>query len=145
MTSLFCIRKTDIRDILSTLLRYLYNILSILFFKIIIRVLAYCFLKIWHFWNPLFIVPFDPSKVKEDENDKITLALVKDVLKMPVTYYLGMFTLGYYLIRCIIPSVNPHLSASFGISVTFATAFTMTARTGIKMFSGPLGGRLETK
>jgi MFS family permease len=93
----------------------------------------------------MFIVPFDPSKVKEDENDKITLALVKDVLKMPVTYYLGMFTLGYYLIRCIIPYVNPHLSASFGISVTFATAFTMTARTGIKMFSGPLGGTIRDK
>lgn len=91
------------------------------------------------------VVPFDPREAEDEDDEKITLGLIKEVLKMPVTYYLGLFTVGYYLIRCIIPYINPHLSASFGISVTFATAFTMTARTGIKMFSGPLGGALRDK
>ncbi len=92
-----------------------------------------------------WIVPFDPNAAEADDNEKITLALIKDVLKMPLTYYLGLFTLGYYLIRCIVPYINPHLSASFGVSVTFATAFAMTVRTGVKMFSGPLGGILRDK
>lgn len=92
----------------------------------------------------LAVVPFDPHKEVEKE-DTIKLAHLGKVLKMPLTYYLGLFTLGFYLIRCIIPYVNPHLSASFGISVTFATAFTMTARTGVKMISGPIGGTLRDK
>lgn len=91
-----------------------------------------------------FIVPFDPEKV-EGEEETIKLALVGKVLKMPVTYYLGLFTLGFYLIRCIIPYVNPHLTASFGIPVAFATGFAMTARTGVKMISGPCGGTLRDR
>lgn len=92
-----------------------------------------------------FVVPFDPKKAVGEAEDTIKLAHLGKALKMPITYYLGLFTLGFYLIRCIIPYVNPHLSASFGISVTFATAFTMTARTGVKMFSGPFGGNLRDK
>jgi MFS family permease len=92
----------------------------------------------------LFVVPFDPKKAVEEE-DSIKLAQLGRVLKMPLTYYLGLFTLGYYIIRCIIPYVNPHLSASFGISVTFATGFTMTVRTGVKMISGPIGGAFRDK
>lgn len=91
-----------------------------------------------------FVVPFDPKKDVEGE-DTIKLAHLGKVLKMPLTYYLGLFTLGFYLIRCIIPYVNPHLTASFGISITFATAFTMTARTGVKMISGPIGGAFRDK
>lgn len=93
----------------------------------------------------LFVVPYDHEAVENIDNERITLSLVRDVLKMPLTYYLGFFTLGFYLIRCIIPYINPHLSTSFGISVTFATAFTMTVRTGVKMFSGPMGGLIRDK
>ncbi|QIB67899.1 MFS transporter [Aminipila butyrica] len=92
----------------------------------------------------LFVVPFDPKK-DVGEEETIKLAHLGQVLKMPITYYLGLFTLGFYLIRCIIPYVNPHLTASFGISVTFATGFTMTARTGVKMISGPIGGSFRDK
>lgn len=92
----------------------------------------------------MIIVPFDPKK-DAGEEETIKIAHLGQVLKMPITYYLGLFTLGFYLIRCIIPYVNPHLTASFGISVTFATGFAMTARTGVKMVSGPIGGAFRDK
>lgn len=93
----------------------------------------------------LFLVPFNPKKSDSVNEENINLALLGKVLKMPFTYYLGLFTLGFYIIRCIFPYINPHLTATFGISVTFATGFTMTARTGIKMISGPIGGLTRDK
>lgn len=93
----------------------------------------------------LVVVPFDARANLGENSEEIKLSQLGKVLKMPFTYYLGFFTLGFYLIRCIVPYVNPHLSTSFGISVAFATGFSMTARTGIKMISGPIGGILRDK
>lgn len=93
----------------------------------------------------LLVVPFDRRANLGKDEETIKISQLGKVLKMPFTYFLGLFTLGFYLIRCIVPYVNPHLSTSFGISITFATGFAMTARTGVKMISGPIGGALRDK
>jgi MFS family permease len=93
----------------------------------------------------IFFVPYDAEKSKTEDGGAIKLELVGKVLKMPLTYYLGLFTLGYYIIRSVFPYINPYLTNVFGVSIAFATGFTMTARTGVKMISGPVGGAIRDR
>ena len=60
---------------------------------------------------------------------KEKLSLMGKAARLPVTWCLGIFTLGYFLIRSIAPYVNPYLTDIGGHSVEFAQIYTVTVRT----------------
>lgn len=104
--------------------------------------MIYCMISIIFGILTWIFVPYDEEKAKsrESADDKIDLKLVGKVLKMPITWYLGLFTLGYFLIRSTIPYLNPYMTDAFGISVGVAALLTNTLRSGMNLVSGPIGG-----
>jgi MFS family permease len=92
-----------------------------------------------------------PSKSKEElakidsSEDRINFKLLGKVLLMPFTWYLGLFTLGYFIFRSTITYINPYLTDSFGVSIAFATAFASTIRLGMLMIMSPTGGYIRDK
>ena len=104
--------------------------------------MIYCVISIIFGILTWIFVPYDEEKAKsrESADDKIDLKLVGKVLKMPITWYLGLFTLGYFLIRSTIPYLNPYMTDAFGISVGVAALLTNTLRSGMNLVSGPIGG-----
>ena len=92
-----------------------------------------------------------PNKSKEElakidnSADKINLKLLGKVLIMPFTWYLGLFTMGYYIFRSTITYINPYLTDSFGVSVAFATGFAFTIRLGMLMIMSPVGGYIRDR
>lgn len=104
--------------------------------------MIYCVISIVFGILTWIFVPYDKEKAKarESADDKIDLKLVGKVLKMPITWYLGLFTLGYFLIRSTIPYLNPYMTDAFGISVGVAALLTNTLRSGMNLVSGPIGG-----
>ena len=87
-------------------------------------------------------VPYDEekAKAKEGADDKIDLKLIGKVLKMPITWYLGLFTLGYFLVRSTVPYLNPYMTDAFGVSIGIAALVTNTLRSGMNLIAGPVGG-----
>ena len=104
--------------------------------------MIYCVISIIFGILTWIFVPYDEEKAKsrESADDKIDLKLVGKVLKMPISWYLGLFTLGYFLIRSTIPYLNPYMTDAFGISVGVAALLTNTLRSGMNLVSGPIGG-----
>lgn len=93
-----------------------------------------------------FVIPANNlGSVKEDDSDKIKLHLIGKAMKMPLTWYLSLFTMGYFIIRSTATYINPFLTDGFGISVTFATAFATTIRMLALMVMSPLGGYIRDK
>lgn len=95
-----------------------------------------------------FIVPqkdLKDYKNLDNTKDSIKLDLLGKTLKMPLTWYLSFFTLGYFIIRSTIPYINPYLSDAYGVSVTSATAFTATIRTITITTMSPFGGWVRDK
>lgn len=92
----------------------------------------------------LKVVP-NSGKEKYEKDTGVKLSLIGKALKMPMTWYLGIFTLSYFIILMSLPYVNPYLSSSFGISVAFATVFAVTARTGSIIVMAPVGGFIRDK
>ena len=92
-----------------------------------------------------------PNKSKEEldridsSEDRINFKLLGKVLLMPFTWYLGLFTLGYYIFRSTITYINPYLTDAFGVSVAFATAFAATVRLGMLMIMSPTGGFIRDR
>lgn len=96
----------------------------------------------------IFAVPkVKNRKLSENEanEDSIRANLILTVLKMPLTWFLSLFTLGFYIIKSTIPYLNPYLSDSFGVDVAFATAFVVTARTFAVTIFSPLGGWIRDR
>lgn len=81
----------------------------------------------------------------EGSQDVIRFNLIGKVMKLPLTWYLSFFTLGYFIIRSTIPYLNPYLTDAFGVSITFAAAFTLTIRTVAISTMSPLGGWIRDK
>ncbi len=104
--------------------------------------MIYCVISVTFGILTLIFVPYDEEKAKEraTEEDKIDLKLVGKVLRMPITWYLGFFTLGYFLIRSTVPYLNPYMTDAFGISIGVAALLTNTLRSGMNLVSGPVGG-----
>lgn len=104
--------------------------------------MIYCVISIIFGILTWIFVPYDEEKARsrESADDKIDLKLVGKVLKMPITWYLGLFTLGYFLIRSTIPYLNPYMTDAFGVSVAAAALLTNTLRSGMNLVSGPIGG-----
>lgn len=92
-----------------------------------------------------------PNRTREEMNridsseDRINFKLLGKVLLMPFTWYLGLFTLGYYIFRSTITYINPYLTDAFGVSVGFATAFAATVRLGMLMIMSPTGGYIRDR
>lgn len=92
-----------------------------------------------------------PNRTKEElakidsSEDRINFKLLGKVLLMPFTWYLGLFTLGYYIFRSTITYINPYLTDAFGVSVAFATAFAATVRLGMLMIMSPTGGYIRDR
>lgn len=105
--------------------------------------MTYCVISLVSGIATWIFVPYDDSKAKDiDEEDKINFKLVWTVLKMPITWYLGLFTLGYFLIRSTVPYLNPYMTDGFGMSIGVAALLTNTLRSGMNLVSGPIGGTL---
>ncbi len=92
-----------------------------------------------------------PSKSKaeldhiDSSEDRINFKLLGKVLTMPFTWYLGLFTLGYFIFRSTITYINPYLTDVYGVSIVFATAFASTIRLGMLMIMSPVGGYIRDK
>jgi predicted MFS family arabinose efflux permease len=92
-----------------------------------------------------------PSKSKEElgkidsSEDRINFKLLGKVLVTPFTWYLGLFTLGYFIFRSTITYINPYLTDVYGVSVAFATGFAATVRLGMLMIMSPVGGYIRDK
>lgn len=82
---------------------------------------------------------------KEGKGLREDLRLMGHAFKLPVTWYLGIFTLGYFLIRSVIPYVNPYLTDAYEQSIVGAQVFTTTARTLSLMIFSPIGGMLRDR
>jgi MFS family permease len=78
-------------------------------------------------------------------NTREKLRLMGKAARLPVTWCLGIFTLGYFLIRSIAPYVNPYLTDIGGHSVEFAQIYTVTVRTFTLMIFSPVGGFLRDR
>ena len=91
-----------------------------------------------------FLLPNMEYK-KETKGIKEDLRLMGHAAKLPITWYLAIFTLGYFLIRSVAPYINPYLTDAFGQSVPLAQAFTTTIRTGVLMIFSPIGGMLRDR
>ena len=92
-----------------------------------------------------------PSKSKEElgkidsSEDRINFKLLGKVITTPFTWYLGLFTLGYFIFRSTITYINPYLTDVYGVSIAFATAFAATVRLGMLMIMSPVGGYIRDK
>jgi MFS family permease len=92
-----------------------------------------------------------PSKSKEEldkvdsSEDRINFKLLGKVLLTPFTWYLGLFTLGYFIFRSTITYINPYLTDVYGVSTAFATAFAVTVRLSMLMVMSPAGGYVRDK
>jgi MFS family permease len=82
---------------------------------------------------------------KESKGLKEDMKLMGHAAKLPVTWYLAIFTLGYFLIRSVIPYVNPYLTDAYGESVVTAQVFTTTARMVVLTIFSPVGGYLRDR
>ena len=91
-----------------------------------------------------FLVP-DMTFEKEGKGIREDLKLMGHAVKLPITWYLSFFTLGYFLIRSNITYLNPYLTDAFGISIPFAQAFSAGIRTGALMVFSPIGGMLRDR
>ena len=93
-----------------------------------------------------FLVPNVEYKKDVEGGLKENVKLMGYALKNPITWYLAVFTLGYFLIRSVLPTyVNPYLTDAFGVSVAVATLFTGTARQLCLLVFSPVGGILRDK
>lgn len=104
--------------------------------------MIYCVISILSGILTWILVPYDEEKAKARAaaDDAIDFKLVLKVLKMPITWYLGFFTLGYFFIRSTIPYLNPYLTDCFGVSIGLAALLTNTLRSGMNLIAGPIGG-----
>lgn len=104
--------------------------------------MIYCVISIVAGILTWILVPYDEEKARAraDADDAIDFKLVLKVLKMPITWYLGLFTLGYFLIRSTVPYLNPYLTSCFGVSVGVAAFLTNTLRSGMNLVAGPISG-----
>ncbi len=93
----------------------------------------------------MIFVPYDMDKAALGEDEKIKFSLLGKVMKMKITWYLGMFTMGFFIIRSCIPYINPMLTSAYGVSVPFATAFTLTVRNAGGLISAPIGGAIKDR
>lgn len=91
-----------------------------------------------------FAVP-DMTYEKETKGIREDLKLMGHAAKLPITWYLSFFTLGYFLIRSNITYLNPYLTDAFELSIPFAQAFAAAIRTGALMVFSPVGGMLRDK
>lgn len=91
-----------------------------------------------------FLIPNMEYK-KEGKGIKEDLRLLGHAAKLPITWYLAIFTLGYFLIRSVIPYLNPYLTDAYDQSIPFAQAFTAAIRTGALMIFSPIGGMLRDR
>ncbi len=86
------------------------------------------------------IVPYDKASQVDMGDDKIDFRVIGKVLKMPVTWYLGAFTWGYFMVRSTVPYLNPLMTDVYGIGIALAAFITTTLRSGMNMVFGPIGG-----
>lgn len=93
----------------------------------------------------LLFVKYDESKLVDLGEDKVDFRLIGKALKMPFTWYLGLFTLGYFIIRSTVPYLNPFMTDVFGVSMGTAVFLTSTLRSGVNIIAGPIGGTLIDK
>ena len=109
--------------------------------------MIYCVISILFGILTWIVVPYDKEKAKAREaaDDKIDLKLIGKVLKMPITWYLGLFTLGYFLLRSTVPYLNAYLTDCFAVSIALAALLTNTLRSGMNLVAGPVGGFLIDK
>jgi MFS family permease len=94
---------------------------------------------IWRF------VPKIENKKLDDNEDTIRFKYIARVLKMPLTWYLSLFTLGYFITRSTMPYLNPYLTDAFGVSVAMATAIVVTFRSVSLMAFSPFGGWIRDR
>lgn len=104
---------------------------------------VYCLLALISGVLTWIFVPYDSNKNTElAGEDKVNFKFILKVLKMPVTWYIGFFTLGYFFIRSTIPYLNPYMTDGFGVSVAIAALLTNTLRSGMNLVAGPIGGTI---
>lgn len=85
-------------------------------------------------------VPYDSTRTVDMGDDKVDFKVIGKVLKMPVTWYLGAFTWGYFMVRSTVPYLNPLMTDVYGIGIALAAFITTTLRSGMNMVFGPIGG-----
>lgn len=108
--------------------------------------ILYCIISLASGIATWIFVPYDMSKnVESSDDEKINFKYVVTALKMPITWYLGFFTLGYFFIRSTIPYLNPYMTDGFGISIGIAALLTNTLRSGMNLVAGPIGGTMIDK
>ncbi len=87
-----------------------------------------------------------PYRQAHDLHEEVVSAkLAFDTMKMPITWYLGFFTLGIYIIKSTFTYINPYLTNEYGTSVGFAAATVALLRMGIRCFTSPIGGMIRDK
>ena len=91
-----------------------------------------------------FAVP-NMTYEKEIKGIREDLRLMGYAAKLPITWYLSFFILGYFLIRSVITYLNPYLTDAFEQSIPFAQAFSAAIRTGALMVFSPIGGMLRDR
>jgi MFS family permease len=85
-------------------------------------------------------VPKAENKRLDDNEDTIRFQYIVRALKMPLVWYLALFTLGYSMLRSTMPYLNPYLTDAFGVSVAIATAIVVTFRSVSVLAFSPIGG-----
>lgn len=86
------------------------------------------------------VIPYDNTRTVDMGEDKVDIKVIGKVLKMPVTWYLGAFTWGYFMVRSTVPYLNPVMTDIYGIGIALAAFITTTLRSGMNMVFGPIGG-----
>lgn len=85
-------------------------------------------------------IPYDNEAKVDMGEDKIDFRVIGKVMKMPVAWYLGAFTWGYFMVRSTVPYLNPLMTDVYGIGIALAAFITTTLRSGMNMIFGPIGG-----
>ena len=79
------------------------------------------------------------------EADKFRFSLIGKAVRMPITWFLSLFTLGYFIIRSTMPYVNPYITDIYGMDEEAAATIMLTIRTMSLTVMSPLGGFLRDR
>lgn len=77
--------------------------------------------------------------------DRFRFSLIGKAVRMPITWYLSLFTMGYFIIRSTMPYVNPYITDTYGMDEEAAATIMLTIRTMSLTVMSPFGGYLRDR
>ncbi len=66
-------------------------------------------------------------------------------VKVPEVWAVGVLSIVYYAITCVVNYTTPYLINGFGIPIAYTTLFSVISRYTLKTFAGNSGGRLRDR